>query len=130
MSPLSSASPSAGDRNCKPLRQRGCPQDGQQARSLPTLDEVRRLGAAFDHLEATGANGEVITIARLWALTGCRRDEIAGLRWSEVDFERGLLVLCESKTGKSVRPLGVAVTALLKGLTKHLDSEFVFPAEI
>lgn len=94
------------------------------------LDEVRRLGAAFDDLEAAGANRKAIAIARLWALTGCRRDEIAGLRWSEVDFERGLLVLSESKTGKSVRPLGIAAIALLKGISKHLESEFVFPAEV
>ena len=45
---------------------------------------------------------KAIKIARLWALTGCRRDEIAGLRWSEVDFTRGLLVLSNSKTGRSV----------------------------
>ena len=46
-----------------------------------------------------------IKIAKLWALTGCRRDEIAGLRWSEIDFERGLLILADSKTGRSDRAL-------------------------
>jgi len=102
--------------------------DNKRQRYL-TLEEVRRLGEAFEHLEAAGANGKAVAIARLWALTGCRRDEIAGLRWFEVDFERGLLVLSDSKTGKSVRPLGVAAIALLKALTKASDSEFVFPAQ-
>jgi integrase len=54
--------------------------------------EPTRLGAAFDAIEADGASPKAMAIARLWALTGCRRDEIAGLRWSEIDFERGLLI--------------------------------------
>lgn len=103
--------------------------DNKRERYL-TLDEVRRLGEAFDHLEAEGANAKAIAIARLWALTGCRRDEISGLRWSEIDFDRGLLILAESKTGKSVRPLGTAAIALLKGLSRNSDSVFVFPAEL
>jgi integrase len=59
---------------------------------------------------------------------GTRREEIAGLRWSEIDFERGLLVLSESKTGKSIRPLGVAARALLSEIARAPDSDYVFPA--
>ena len=66
--------------------------DNRRERYL-TLEEVERLGAVFNEVEAAGANAKGIAIGRLWALTGCRRDEIAGLKWSEVDFERGLLVL-------------------------------------
>jgi integrase len=76
-----------------------------------------------------GANAKAIAIARLWALTGCRRDEIAGLKWSEVDFERSLLVLHESKTGKSIRPLGLAAIALLREIKRSDDSDYIFPAE-
>ncbi len=32
-------------------------------------------------------------IVRLLALTGCRREEIGGLRWSEIDLENGVLTL-------------------------------------
>jgi integrase len=102
--------------------------DNRRQRFL-TLEEVTRLGAAFDELEAGGANSKAVAIARLWALTGCRRDEIAGLRWFEVDAERGLLVLDGTKTGKSIRPLGAAAIAVLQSLTRDPDSEFVFPAE-
>ena len=90
---------------------------------------MERLGRAFDELEAEGATPKALNIARLWALTGCRRDEVAGLRWSEVDLERGLLVLGDSKTGKSVRPLGAAAAALLAALGRDPRSGFVFPAE-
>lgn len=43
--------------------------DNRNERFL-TLEEVQRLGAAFDQLEAKGANSRAIAIARLWALTG------------------------------------------------------------
>ena len=102
--------------------------DNRRDRYL-TLDEVARLGAAFDALETEGEKPKAIAIARLYALTGCRRDEIAGLQWSEVDFERGLLVLDDSKTGKSVRPLGAPAIAVLKAIDKDPESAFVFPAE-
>jgi integrase len=103
--------------------------DNHRERFL-TLEEVTRLGAAFDALEAEGANPKAIAIARLWALTGCRRDEITGLRWSEVDFERGLLILADSKTGKSIRPLGAAAIAVLQAVDHDPESDFVFPAEL
>ena len=62
-------------------------------------------------------------------LTGCRRDEISGLKWFEVDLDGGLLRLDDTKTGKSVRPLGIAAQTILTGLSRHPNSPFVFPAE-
>ncbi len=102
--------------------------DNRRERYL-TLDEVTRLGAALDELEAEGVNIKAVNIARLWALTGCRRTEIAGLQWSEVSLEDGVLTLADSKTGKSLRPLGIAAIALLRNINKTHNSEFVFPAE-
>jgi len=102
--------------------------DNQNKRFL-TLLEVTRLGAALDALEEKGINPKAVNIARLWALTGCRRDEIAGLTWPEVDIVEGVLQLASSKTGKSIRPLGAAAIALLKSIDKQDGSDFVFPAE-
>lgn len=102
--------------------------DNRRDRFL-TLEEVVRLGHAFDVLEAAGANVKAINIARLWALTGCRRDEVAGLRWSEIDFDRGLLTLADSKTGRSIRPMGEAALVLLRSIAQSPESDFVFPAE-
>ena len=102
--------------------------DNRRQRYL-TLEEVGRLGAALAELEVEGANVKAINIARLWALTGCRRSEIAGLRWSEVNLDQGILVFEDSKTGKSVRPLGGAAITLLKSIDKTAGSDFVFPAE-
>jgi integrase len=94
-----------------------------------TLEEVARLGAALDELEQEGANPKALNIARLWALTGCRHNEIAGLKWSEVNFAEGLLLLDDTKTGKSIRPLGAAAIAILESVDKQDGTDFVFPAE-
>lgn len=102
--------------------------DGQKTRFL-TLEEVGRLGRALDELEAEGTNIKALTIVRLWALTGCRRTEIASLKWDEVDFDTGMLVLEDSKTGRSMRPLGTAALTLLQQIERNGNSEFVFPAD-
>jgi integrase len=106
--------------------------DNQVQRFL-TLDEVQRLGVALQGLEAEGVNPKALNITRLWALTGCRRNEVAGLRWSEVDVDNGLLVLAGTKTGKSVRPLGAAAQALLASIPQEIGADskpspYVFPA--
>lgn len=101
--------------------------DGANERYL-TLKELGQLGAACDALEAEGTNVKALNITRLWVLTGCRRDEIAGLKWHEVDFDRGVLALDDSKTGRSIRPLATAAIVLLKGIDRENDSDYVFPA--
>jgi integrase len=76
-----------------------------------------------------GANPKAIAIMRLWALTGCRRDENAGLKWSEIDFARACLVLADSKMGWSMRLLARTVVAILQTQTRVVGSDFVFPSE-
>jgi len=102
--------------------------DNQRDRFL-SIDEIGLLGTALRELEAEGTNPKAINIARLWALTGCRRNEIAALKWLEVDFDEGLFRFSDSKTGKNVRPLGAAARLLLQTITRDPDSPYVFPAE-
>ena len=121
-----------------------------------TQDEFRRLGAALTKAESDGlppvkkhkrkrgktknlkhrpksadtpipANAYAIAAIRLLALTGCREGEILSLRWNAVDTERGYLRLANSKTGKSVRPLGQAAAAVLDTLPKIEDNPYVLP---
>lgn len=100
-----------------------------QRKAFLTLEQVKALGAALIALETKGVNVKATNIARLWALTGCRRNEIAGLRWSEVDFDRAALIFGDTKTGFSMRPLNFAAIALLAGLDRQEGTEYVFPAE-
>jgi integrase len=58
----------------------------------------------------------VTAAIRLLLFTGCRLREILHLRWSEIDFERGLLLLPDSKTGRKVVILNTAALDVLKGL--------------
>lgn len=102
--------------------------DQRRSRFL-TLEEVGRLGTALATLKSEGVNPKAIAIMPLWALTGCRRDEIAALKWQEIDFNNACLVLEDSKAGRSVRPLAHAALGILKGQTRKTGSPFVFPAE-
>lgn len=104
------------------------PSDGKRTRFL-SLDEVNRFGSALEELKVEGASPKAINIMRLWALTGCRRNEIAALKWSEVDFDRACLSLEDSKTGRSVRPLAGAAILLLRSVEQTRGSLYVFPSE-
>jgi integrase len=55
---------------------------------------------------------------RLLMLTGARLREILNLRWDEVDLDRGVLRLPDSKTGKKNVYLPTAAVDIIKGLTK------------
>lgn len=72
------------------------------------------------------ASPQAIACLRLLLLTGCREGEILTLRWDAVDLERGHLRLADTKTGRSVRPLGAAAATLLSTLPRHDGSPYVF----
>jgi integrase len=55
---------------------------------------------------------------RLLLLSGCRLREILHLKWEEVDTERGLLFLGDSKTGRKTIVLNAPALAVLAGLPR------------
>lgn len=73
------------------------------------------------------ANPFAVAAIRLLALTGCRENEILSLRWDAVDFERGHLRLDDTKTGKSVRPLGQSAAAVLEVVPRIEGNPYVLP---
>jgi integrase len=99
-----------------------------------TTEELARLGEALTEAEAIGLlwNADedgpnakhlakpdnrrtkvdpfALAAIRLLILTGCRLSEIIELRWSHVDFERGMVFLPDSKTGK--KPVYLSAAAL------------------
>lgn len=100
-------------------------------------DEVGRLGDALREAETTGIpwaesdkkharknnalsvfSPHVTGAIRLLMLTGCRLREILHLRWSEVDFDRGILFLPDSKTGKKAVVLSTAAQDVLASLPR------------
>lgn len=88
--------------------------------------ELGCLGDALTAAAAAGANLHHVAIIRLLALTGARKNEIARLRWSEVDLDLALIQLEDSKTGRKVIRLGAAALELLSGV-ERTKSPWVFP---
>jgi integrase len=91
--------------------------------------EMVKLGDALRASEAEGLNPKALNIIRLLVFTGARKSEIAALKWSEVDLERGLLALSESKTGQKAIVLPAPAVAILSGLDRDEESPSVFPAD-
>jgi integrase len=58
-----------------------------------------------------------------------RRNEAAGLKRTDVDFENGVLRLGDTKTGFSSRPMAKQALELLKSLPRERESPYFFPAE-
>jgi integrase len=118
----------AGKRKILPLGfnpARGIEQYPEKARErFLTADELARLGDAIREAETVGLPYEIdkakptakhapkevnrrtkigphaAAAVRLLILTGARLREILHLKWEQVDLERGLLLLPDSKTGK------------------------------
>jgi integrase len=79
-----------------------------------SAQELARLGAALARAERdAGEPAAAILAIRLLLLTGCRKSEILGLRWENVDLERSCLRLPDSKTGAKTVLLGAAALQLL-----------------
>jgi integrase len=71
-------------------------------------------------------------IVRLLILLGARANEVAGLRWSEIDLVTGLLVIPPErvKTGKTLRlNLPPPALEILKAVPRKDGCEFVFPSD-
>ena len=87
-------------------------------------EEVRRLHRALDrHAMRSASVRQQADIIRLLLLTGCRRNEILALRWSEVHPD----ALADSKTGPRRVPLGARAQAIIARQPRG-ESPFVFPS--
>ena len=119
----------------------------EKFRELPkdrylTMTEINQLGQALREAETVGIAYDIdasspksnhaakpenrmviyslfaVAAIRLLILTGCRVGEILNLRWREVDLERGLLHLPDSKTGRKVVLLGEAAVKIIGSLPR------------
>jgi integrase len=107
-----------------------------------TGEELVRLGAAIREAETKGIPWDVdwgkpnakhvpkaknrftkigpfaAAAIRLLLFTGCRLREILHLKWHQVDLERGLLFLADSKTGRKTVILNAPSLAVLASLNR------------
>ena len=89
-------------------------------------EEVARLHLVLDR-HARKGKAQQADIVRLLLLTGCRKGEIVGLRWSEVHDD--MLALGDSKTGPRTVPLNTQARAILNRQPRG-ESPFVFPSPL
>lgn len=93
-----------------------------------TAEELYRLGRVLDAAPAERLASEYSVAAiRLLVLTGCRRNEVLGLRWEDLDFEAGEMRLVDSKTGARVVPMPPPAAKALAGLSRVKGNPWVFP---
>jgi integrase len=116
------------------------PEEGRER--FLSSDELQRLGGALREAETKGLPWQadptkpkakhlareehrrtkmspaVVGAVRLLLFTGCRLREILHLRWTDVDFERGMLFLPDSKTGRKPVILNAPALAILDSLPR------------
>jgi integrase len=107
-----------------------------------STDELQRLGGTLREAETVGlpwntdetksaakhlpkpekrlviVSPHVTAAIRLLLFTGCRLREILRLRWKDIDFDRGLIFLPDSKTGKRTIVLNAPALAVLNALER------------
>jgi integrase len=127
------------------------PEQGRE-RYLST-DELARLGDALVEAETSGLpysvdetkpkakhapkpenrcrklNPFAVAAMRLLILTGARLSEIMTAKWDFIDFERGLLNLLTSKTGKKPIFLSAAALEVLTSLPRVDGNPFLIPGQ-
>ncbi|HEX7476319.1 MAG TPA: tyrosine-type recombinase/integrase [Polyangiales bacterium] len=97
--------------------------------------ELARLASVLSDAEAEPEPGranvsekpDVVAAIRLIMFTGCRRNEVANLRWDEVDLERGLLRLRDSKTGPKTIQTNRAALDIIEAQERPVGAVYVFP---
>lgn len=98
----------------------------QQRQRFLSPDELARLGQALDAMESNGeSTPHTLAAIRLLILTGARLSEITTLQWRHVDYERGLLLLPDSKTGQKAIALNPQAVEVLKGLAVEQGNPYV-----
>lgn len=92
-------------------------------------EERGRLAAVLKEAEIARKRGKVkgsvdpgaIAAIRLLCMTGMRRGEVLDLRWSDVDLQRRIIRLEESKTGQKAIPITPQAAAYIGTLPRLFD---------
>lgn len=84
-----------------------------------TAEEIEKLlDSCYGHLNS---------IVKMAIFSGMRKSEILNLKWKDVDFQNNLIVLMDTKSGKTREiPLNKTLREVLLNVPRHLKSDYVF----
>jgi len=95
-----------------------------------TSDEIVQLASALDAIDFERSFNPCATAAiRILLLTGARVSEITELQWQNVDLERAMLHLPDSKTGARPVFLSEPAIGVFRALPRRTGNPFVFSSE-
>ncbi|MDX6501354.1 MAG: hypothetical protein QOG23_4614 [Blastocatellia bacterium] len=101
--------------------------DNKRSRYLSADEET----ALMAQLTSNSKRKHVAPVVRLALGTGMRRGELLGLRWAQVDFQRGVIYVTQTKTARDrMLPMSQQVRELLLSLRKDRKGEHVFTSKI
>lgn len=101
-----------------PVRHIGKYRENRRERFLSS-EELSRLAESLRQAEKRATISPFAAAAiRLLTFTGARLGEILALRWDQVDFERAMLMLPDSKTGQKVIYLSAPALETLANLPR------------
>jgi integrase len=102
----------------------------QKRERFLSSEELARLGEVLARVQSDGSESLYVTAAlRMLVLTGARLSEILTVQWRDVDFERGMLALADSKTGKKAIHLSPPALQVLAELPRIEGNPFVIVGE-
>ena len=105
---------------------RGVTRAKEQARDrVLTPSEMARLNGELHTL--VSKHPFAVAAIRVAAMTGLRIGECLSMKWENVDFETGRLILPSTKTGRRVAPLASPVLDLLSQVPQINGNPWVFP---
>ena len=93
----------------------------------PANDDENGMMSSDASSEDKALDPFAVAAVRLLILTGARLNEVLRLRWEDIDFDRGLLNLPDSKTGRRTLQLSEAAVQLLASLPRLEDNPHVIP---
>lgn len=100
-------------------------RDNKRERYL-TTEEITRLYQVLDEVEREGICSDSVCAAiRLLLLTGARHSEITTLKWEYIDFERAILWLPDSKTGRKPIHLNEEALGILRTHKRRAGNPYV-----
>lgn len=92
--------------------------------------ELARVGIALARAERQQSETPFALAAiRLLMFTGCRRDEILTLKWSDVRLDKAMLSLPDSKTGSRAVYLSAPALEVISGLPRIAKNPYVIVGE-